>query len=78
MKKVRADPASGGSKTGRSPKATNWSSFYDGASGGRRPGDWPMILQEAWGLRANEPTEPLPYGPDNMTNRGSRASQYSS
>jgi hypothetical protein len=82
MKKVRADPASGGSMkgrtTGRVPKATNISSFYDGASGSRRPGDWPMLLQRAWGLRANEPTEPLPYGPDNMQSRGSRASQYSS
>lgn len=63
---------------GRTPKATNISQFYDAANGSRHPGDWPVLLQRAWGLRQNEPTEPYPYGPDNMESRGARASQYSS
>jgi hypothetical protein len=63
---------------GRTPKATNISQFFDGAYAGRNPGQWPMLLQRAWGLSAGEPTEPLPYGPDNMQSRGARASQYSS
>lgn len=63
---------------GRTPKATNWSSFFDGTLAGRDPGQWPSLLREAWELRENEPTQPAPYGPDNMQNRGARASQYSS
>lgn len=63
---------------GRTPKATNWSQFLDGAYGSRDPGRWPELLQQAWGMRANEPTEPLPLGPDNMQSRGARASQYAS
>lgn len=63
---------------GRTPKATNISTFYDGANGSRDPGQWPSLLRNAWQLRENEFTQPLPYGPDNMENRGSRASQYSS
>ena len=63
---------------GRSPKATNWSSFFDGTNAGRDPGEWPSLLRRAWEPRANEPTEPYPYGPDNMESRGARASQYSS
>lgn len=63
---------------GRSPKATNWSSFFDGHLAGRDPGRWPNLLENAWGLRADEPTQPVPYGPDNMESRGARASQYTS
>jgi hypothetical protein len=76
--KSRLDSDLTGGWGGRVPKATTWSSFYDGANGSRRPGDWPMLLQRAWGMRANESTEPLPLGPDNMQSRGARASQYSS
>jgi hypothetical protein len=50
----------------------------DGSITGRNPGQWPSLLERAWQPRAGEPTEPAPKGPDNMTNRGSRASQYSS
>jgi hypothetical protein len=63
---------------GRTPRATNWSTFMDGTLAGRDPGRWPSLLERAWQLRAGEPTQPLPYGPDNMQSRGSRASQYSS
>jgi hypothetical protein len=63
---------------GRTPKATNWSSFFDGHLSGRDPGQWPSLLQEAWAPRAGQPTQPLPLGPDNMQSRGARASQYTS
>jgi hypothetical protein len=63
---------------GRSPRATNTSTFYDSANGSRDPGAWPTLLRRAWELRANKAVQPLPYGPDNMQSRGARASQYSS
>ena len=62
---------------GRSPKATNWSSFADATITSRDPGQWPTLLQRAWALRSG-PTEPLPLAPDNIRSVGSRASQYSS
>lgn len=65
-------------QTGRSPRSTTIYSFYDGSQGSRHPGEWPSLLRRAWGLRAGEPVQPLPLGPDNMQSRGSRASQYSS
>lgn len=61
----------------RSPRATNWSSFYDGHNGSRDPGAWPSLLRLSWEMRHGQ-TEPYPYGPDQMQNHGSRASQYSS
>jgi hypothetical protein len=63
---------------GRTPRATNWSQFFDGAYAGRNPGRWPSLLERAWGLRADEPVQPLPHGVDNPQSRGARASQYSS
>ena len=61
----------------RTPRSTNWSSFYDGLNGSRDPGLWPTMLRRSWEMRYRQ-TQPYPYGPDNMENRGSRASQYSS
>lgn len=63
--------------TGRSPRATTIYSFYDGHEGSRRPGDWPSLLRRSWELRYGQ-TQPYPFGPDQMQNRGARASQYSS
>jgi hypothetical protein len=62
---------------GRSPRATNWSSFYDGHNGARDPGRWPSLLRLSWEERYGQ-VQPYPYGPDNLQNRGARASQYSS
>jgi hypothetical protein len=76
-------PRSSGSRriykepAGRTPRATNISSFYDGHNGSRRPGAWPSLLRLAWEERHGQ-TQPYPYGPDNMESRGSRASQYTS
>jgi hypothetical protein len=75
---VRKQSSDATTLVGRSPRATNWSSFLDGHLGGRDPGQWPTLLRRAWEPRAGEPTEPYPYGPDNMQSRGARASQYSS
>lgn len=74
MKKVRADPAPGGSRT---PRATTISGFYDGSNGSRNPGDWPTLLRRSWEMRYGQ-VQPYPYGPDNIESRGSRASQYTS
>jgi hypothetical protein len=67
----------GAAPRGRTPRATNISSFYDGHNGSRNPGAWPTLLRRSWEERYGQ-TQPYPYGPDNMTNRGSRASQYTS
>lgn len=63
--------------TGRSPAATTWSHFYNSLGGARNPGTWPSPLRQSWEGRFGQ-TQPYPFGPDNMQNRGSRASQYSS
>lgn len=60
---------------GRTPKATNVEQFLDSAYASRDSGQWPMLLQRAWGLH-QEDTEPLPLAQDNWENEGSRASQY--
>ena len=61
----------------RTPKATNWSQFYDSANGSRNPGVWPSLLRRSWEERYGQ-THPYPLGPDVMLNQGSRASQYTS
>ena len=65
------------SQSGRTPKATNWSQFYDSANGSRDPGQWPSLLRRSWEARYGQ-TQPYPLGPDVMLNKGSRASQYTS
>lgn len=65
------------SSLGRTPRATNISQFYDSSNGSRDPGQWPSLLRESWETHFGQ-THPYPYGPDQMTNRGSRASQYTS
>jgi len=72
---VKADPADW--QWGRTPRAMNWSQFYDSANGSRDPGEWPAPLRESWEQHFGQ-TQPYPYGPDNPQNKGSRASQYSS
>ena len=62
----------------RTPKATNWSQFYDSTNGSRNPGDWPSLLRRSWEMRYGQVEGPYPYGPDQMQSRGARASQYSS
>lgn len=64
-------------KPGRSPRATNWSTFYDSHNGSRDPGQWPSLLRESWEQHFGQ-TQPYPHGMDNPQNKGSRASQYSS
>ena len=59
----------------RTPKATNWSQFYDSTNGSRDPGEWPSLLRLSWEMRHGQ-TQPYPYGADNMQSRGARASQY--
>jgi hypothetical protein len=66
-----------GDAVGRSPKATNWSTFYDSANGSRDPGQWPSLLRQSWETHFGQ-TQPYPHAPDNIESRGSRASQYSS
>jgi hypothetical protein len=61
----------------RTPKATNWSSFYDSANGSRDPGQWPSLLRLSWETHFGQ-TQPYPHAVDNIESRGSRASQYSS
>jgi len=63
--------------SGRVPRSTNISNFYDGHNGARDPGAWPTLLARSWEIHYGQ-TQPYPYGPDNMQSRGSRASQYSS
>jgi hypothetical protein len=72
VKKARADSALAGSITGRSPKATNWSSFYDSANGSRHPGVWPSLLRRSWEMRHGQ-TYPYPHGQDNWLLRPSDA-----
>jgi hypothetical protein len=62
---------------GRTPRATNISSFYDGANGSRHPGDWPTLLRRSWEERFGQ-TQPYPHASDNIESRGARASQYTS
>ena len=62
---------------GRTPRATNISSFYDGHNGSRDPGAWPSLLRLAWETHYGQ-TQPYPPAVDNIESRGSRASQYSS
>ena len=66
-----------GFPSGRTPRATNISQFYDGHNGSRDPGAWPSLLRLSWEQRYGQ-TQPYPYGPDNIQSPGSRASQYSS
>jgi len=61
----------------RSPRATNWSGFYDGLFGSRHPGEWPSLLRRSWEERYGQ-TQPYPHGAFNIESRGSRASQYNS
>ena len=70
-------PRAGGKVTGRSPRATNISSFYDGHNGSRQPGAWPSLLRLAWEQRQGY-TQPYPHAVDNVESRGARASQYTS
>jgi len=67
-----------GFQPGRTPRATNISSFYDGHNGSRNPGAWPTLLRRSWEMRYGQRPGPYPYGPDNIQSPGSRASQYSS
>jgi hypothetical protein len=64
-------------RSGRSPRATNISSFYDGHNGSRQPGAWPSLLRLAWETHSGQ-TQPYPHAVDNVESRGSRASQYTS
>jgi hypothetical protein len=72
---------------GRSPRATNISSFlsppvpgrssafWNGADTARQDGDWPEPLRRAW--RWDQP-EAVQEAPDNVSSVGARAEQYSS
>lgn len=61
----------------RSPEATNVENFYDAAYSSRDPGQWPMLLQRAWGMRPDM-SQASPLAADNIESVGARASQYSS
>jgi hypothetical protein len=63
---------------GRAPRSTTIFSFYDASRGSRDPGDWPTLLRRSWEETYGQRPQPYPFGPDNMQNRGARASQYTS
>jgi hypothetical protein len=65
-----------GFATGRSPASTNWSNFSSQATAHLpRMGSEVQSPGEAYRSQMNA-TEPMPYGPDQMENVGSRAAQY--